>query len=209
MMNISDELQTYEKILLDYHLPRVEDIPTIELYMDQVIAYLKPFVEIFSSDDEENVITASMINNYVKKGLIPPPNGKKYSRRHLMYIVTVFILKQILSLDEIKTLILHQTEKADVMEAYAQFRDEIEFQLKNCCRDGYAGERGQTKGIDDGLLHAAISIANKIYAKKVIALYVQKEKDEAAKKELEKRELEKKEHEKKKENSKKEEKRKK
>ena len=181
-MNILDELQNYEKILMDYHLPRVEDMPTIELYMDQVIAYLKPYVEIFSSDDEENVITSSMINNYVKKGLIPPPKGKKYSRRHLGHIVTIFILKQILSLDEIKSLILYQTAKTDVIKAYAQFCNEIEFQLKNCCRGGFIGENRQNDFIDEGLLHAAAAIANKIYAKKVISLYIQNDEDVSPKK---------------------------
>ena len=126
MMNISDELQTYEKILLDYHLPRVEDIPTIELYMDQVIAYLKPFVEIFSSDDEENVITASMINNYVKLHFIKPPIRRKYDRVTVASLFVIAILKPVYSIEEIGYLIRLSLGHSDSEAAYDVFCEKAE-----------------------------------------------------------------------------------
>ena len=66
-----------------YHLPRWEELPDIELYMDQVITlierYLAPLLE--EADEENNkIITSAMINNYVKLGIMPKPIKKRYER---------------------------------------------------------------------------------------------------------------------------------
>lgn len=115
----------------NYHLPRIDEIPDLELYMDQVIIYVKKYFSIFPYGEEENFITPSMINNYVKSGIIPAPSGKKYSRRHIAYIFVVFFLKQIFSLEEVKAFISQQVSICGEKEAYENFCSLLESALKS------------------------------------------------------------------------------
>lgn len=83
---------------MDIHLPRWKDLPDIDLYMDQVITLLNKYIEPFSSEGE---ITPSMINNYVKHGVIPAPVKKRYSRVHISRLLIISILKSVLSIQRI------------------------------------------------------------------------------------------------------------
>lgn len=85
-------------------LPRWEDLPDIELYMDQVITLMAKFFGKFSSK-EETLLTPSMINNYVKNGIIPAPVKKKYSRTHLFRLIIICVMKPVLPINDIGTLI--------------------------------------------------------------------------------------------------------
>ncbi len=60
----------YIKEILDFHLPRFDELPDIDLYMDQVLNIIENSLIIFSSENDENIITKSMINNYVKQNVI-------------------------------------------------------------------------------------------------------------------------------------------
>ena len=68
------------KDLLDYHFPRFDELPEIELYIDQVICVVQKNLSIFSKNKETPVITPSMINNYVKQEVLEPPKKKKYNK---------------------------------------------------------------------------------------------------------------------------------
>ena len=68
-------------------LPSWESLPQLDLYMDQVMVLMERYLALFS-DGKDKLITPSMINNYVKLGLIPPPVKKKYSREHLARLMT-------------------------------------------------------------------------------------------------------------------------
>src|SRR5699024_12477126 len=78
-------------------MPRWEDITDIPLYMDQLIAvvtqYLEPF-QIFSSDKKP--VTSSMVNNYVKLGLIPKPIKRHYNKRHIAYLIVITLFKELI-----------------------------------------------------------------------------------------------------------------
>ena len=81
-----------------FHIPRWEEIPQIDLYIDQVVSYLENYLSnyIESGEEKENkIITKTMINNYVKHGAIKAPINKKYNREHIAYLFVIFILKQI------------------------------------------------------------------------------------------------------------------
>lgn len=100
------QIPTMEKLLSDHKLPRWEEISDIGLYMDQVILLMNEYLSIYSfNDSEAKIITPSIINNYVKMGIIPPPEKKKYSRIHLAYLIMVCSLKQSLSIATIKKII--------------------------------------------------------------------------------------------------------
>ena len=64
-----------EKII-KHHLPRWNELPEIDLYLDQVVNYLEKYLGILSSNDDDKIITKTMINNYVKQGIMPAPEKK-------------------------------------------------------------------------------------------------------------------------------------
>ena len=166
------KLSEFEKKLQTYHMPRFRELPDIELYMDQVISYVNKYLNVFNSS-AENLITPSMINNYVKHGILPPPAGKKYSRIHLAYICVIFFLKQILSLEEIKNIIRHQVKESNEFKAYTYFCQELEEAFKNCCIYVKRTDDEKKATLDEtkfALKSSTVSIAHLLYAKKVIAL---------------------------------------
>lgn len=100
-MNYKDFFETRRE---NCRLPRWEDLPDIELYMDQVITLMAKFFGKFSSK-EETLLTPSMINNYVKNGIIPAPVKKKYSRTHLFRLIIICVMKPVLPINDIGALI--------------------------------------------------------------------------------------------------------
>ena len=91
-----------------FHLPRWKEIPEIDLYIDQVVSLLENYLANYIANDNEkgeHIITKTMINNYVKHGVVKSPVNKKYSREHIAYLFVIFVLKQIYSMEEIKKLI--------------------------------------------------------------------------------------------------------
>ena len=71
-----------------------DQLPDFSLYMDQVLSYIDRQVIRF---DEEDSLTAAMVNNYTKSGLVPRAEGKRYHREHLAYLTGICVLKHILS----------------------------------------------------------------------------------------------------------------
>ena len=80
LINLDFKDSHYIKEILDFHLPRFDELPNIDLYMDQVLSIIENSLNIFSSENEENIITKSMINNYVKQNVIEKPFKKRYKR---------------------------------------------------------------------------------------------------------------------------------
>lgn len=105
-----------------YQLPRWEDFPALELYMDQVTILVNQYLEAFESDrNTDNVITPAMINNYVKMKIVPAPVKKRYTRVHLAYLVMVCTLKQTLSMEMIRKLLPITLEEDEVRATYQIF----------------------------------------------------------------------------------------
>ena len=80
------------------------EIPNINLYMDQVLSFMNENLEHNKRSSKDKILTKSMINNYVKNELIPKPENKKYYPQHIISLIYIFYLKQILSLDDVKTI---------------------------------------------------------------------------------------------------------
>ena len=79
-----------------------EQLPDFALYMDQVLSYMdRQFIRF----DGEDALTAAMVNNYTKSGMVPRADGKKYNREHLAYLTVVGILKHVLSAKDMDLLI--------------------------------------------------------------------------------------------------------
>lgn len=93
---------------LDYVKP--EQIPDIPLYMDQLTTFMDERLEKSKRYPEDKVLTKTMINNYAKNDLLPPPVKKKYSREHVMLLVFIYYYKGFLSISDIQTLLKPITE---------------------------------------------------------------------------------------------------
>jgi hypothetical protein len=117
--------------ILNFHCPRWNELPEIELYIDQVICVLENNLAIFNRDSNNPIITASMINNYVKQHVLKPPTKKKYDRSHLSYLFVICIFKRLLSLAEIRESITMMRKIFSVSEGYNIFCEELEQALKH------------------------------------------------------------------------------
>lgn len=96
-----DELQNLKSRMEQERPAPWEDLPDIALYMDQLISYMPRQLIRF---DEGNVLTSAMVNNYIKDGLVPRAEGKRYGPVHLGYLTAVVALKQVLSVRDIGAL---------------------------------------------------------------------------------------------------------
>lgn len=94
---------------IDYIKP--EDIPNIDLYMDQVTTFMDAQLKSAKRYPDDKVLTKTMINNYAKNNLLPPPLKKKYSREHLLLLTFIYYFKNILSITDIQALLAPLTEK--------------------------------------------------------------------------------------------------
>ncbi len=110
------ELEKELEELLD-QLPVVEreDIPRIDLYMDQLTTFMEDHLKPDSRNGEkEKALTKTMVNNYVKNGVLLPPVRKKYSSDHLRLLVFIYYMKSFLSISDISRVI------GPVSDAYAR-----------------------------------------------------------------------------------------
>ena len=112
-------------------LPAWDDLPAIPLYMDQVILYLSESLRLFQPEGEPSLLTSSMINNYVKNGLIPHPEKKKYRKEHLAGLIVLCLLKQVLPIPDVKALFSGRAMDA---AAYQLFRQAHNAALQETCR---------------------------------------------------------------------------
>lgn len=87
------------------------DIPNIDLYMDQVTTFMDEHLRSSKRYEDDKVLTKTMINNYAKNNLLPPPVKKKYSKEHVLVMIFIYYFKNILSIKDIETLLTPITDK--------------------------------------------------------------------------------------------------
>lgn len=147
---------------LDELMPLAYDsFPDIELYMDQVCSYLARKPLSFRQDD---TITSSMVNNYVKAGIIPRANGKKYSSEHLMYLMIVSRLKHVLSVRDTGILLSTALEGVDNEEYYEHFRSLI--------NESISAKKELLNDSEESLAEAAVRLAVDSYISKVVCEHI-------------------------------------
>lgn len=89
-----------------------EDIPNIDLYMDQVTTFMESKLKnTLRCPEADKILTKTMINNYAKNDLLPPPVKKKYSKEHVLMLIFIYYYKSILSINDIQTLLKPISEK--------------------------------------------------------------------------------------------------
>lgn len=118
------KLRRWETYLHDYRLPSWEDIPDLGLYMEQVLALLRQYLDYLPPElKDEQFITAATINNYVRNRFMPEPCRKKYYRVHIAYLIMICTLKQTLSIATLHSMIpvgLSEQEVREIYSAYAE-----------------------------------------------------------------------------------------
>lgn len=99
---MNNKLLELNKFLENINPNSWESIPDIDLYIDQVLDYMKrqhPGLNLNES------LTSSMVNNYAKQGLMPRAKGKKYNKEHISCLTIICLLKQIISVSDTKTIL--------------------------------------------------------------------------------------------------------
>lgn len=160
----------YSAKLKTLALPRYDDIPRIELYMDQLLGYLEETLEPLYGDGEK-IITSSMVNNYVKQGILAATHSKKYTRDHIAYLIVICTLKQTFSISEIERLIASQIASFETAVAYDYYCDAFENAVKALFSGINEPPHGLTGSSDEGdferdlVLASTAAVAYTLYIK--------------------------------------------
>ena len=169
------KLQSWAKSFREFRANEWDTLPDIDLYMDQVIGYLNRQLKNQCKDDREEgqILTPSMINNYVKSGLVTHPNQKKYVREHLAQLYMLCSMKQILNIPDASELIRRLSEERNgTKEVYNSFVSD-----QHAINEGIALTIEQIDAVSSeyDLMRVAVGLvlnatAERIAAERIIAL---------------------------------------
>ena len=123
---------------------RPEEIPNIDLYMDQVTTIMDTQLASSRRFESDKVLTKTMINNYAKNKLLPPPVKKKYSPEHMMLLIFIYYLKNILSITDIQTLLSPITDR--------YFGSDSSFSIEDLYREVFRMEKSEIDVVKEDLL---------------------------------------------------------
>lgn len=139
-MNSPEETCTLREIcaqLEQHSLPLWQQLPELDLYMDQVLSLVGRYLGGYPGFDSKG-LTASMVNNYVKQGVLAPPKKKRYSRTHLAQLLVICLLKASLPIAAIRQLTAGEAAQSDPEAFYSRFRELFE-QTNREVSAGYSG----------------------------------------------------------------------
>jgi hypothetical protein len=94
-----------KNVLKDVEEFNIDDVPNIDLYMDQVTTYLNNKFRASKRYEDDKLLTKTMINNYAKSRLLPPPEKKKYSKDHIIVLSLIFFFKNVISINDVTTVL--------------------------------------------------------------------------------------------------------
>ena len=153
----------------EFHMPRWKDLPEIELYMDQVISVTDKYLGVLATSADP-VLTPSMINNYVKNRILPPPVKKKYSREHLAKLLVICILKPVMEISAIADIMERSEKLFGIEKMLDDFSSMFETRLCALSRDVAAAFENAEK-TEEMLCAIAIENAVRSGTEKIIANY--------------------------------------
>lgn len=154
---------------LNYHCPRWDEFPDVELYADQVLSVVQRHVSFFE-DTVEMSFTSNMINNYVKQKIVKPPINKKYDRVHLSYFTVVCLLKNLFSISELCNGIEFMMKANTVKDLYGIFCEELEGAIKSTfAPEKYPRDTSKASSKELEIIRAAcFAFANLVLTKQMI-----------------------------------------
>ncbi|MBX9185853.1 DUF1836 domain-containing protein [Clostridium sp. K04] len=132
MEDVMDIIEILNSLPLESNI-KLDEVPEIDLYMDQVIQLFESKLSNQKRNDDEKILTKTMINNYAKGKLLLPIKNKKYSKEHIILMSLIYNLKGALSINDIKLSldkIISKSEDGNypLRELYSSF-------LKECAND--------------------------------------------------------------------------
>jgi hypothetical protein len=132
------ELEDWFLAAMAYELPSYKELPTVPLYMEQVVSYINQTLKPLNPSDKD-MLTSFMVNNYVKADIIKEPEKKKYSEEQLGYLLAITTLKRTLSMNEIALLIeMDKDVSTDKSVLYSFFKIMARDVLQESAKKGYA-----------------------------------------------------------------------
>lgn len=143
-INTKDMLNSILSSISRIEYVRPGDIPNIDLYMDQVTTFMEEQLRSTKRHEEDKILTKTMINNYAKNDLIPPPVRKKYSREHVMLLVFIYYYKGFLSINDIQKLL------EPIAERY--FQNGQEYNLEDIYREAFDMEEKQLQAMKEDVV---------------------------------------------------------
>jgi len=124
---------------------KLEDIPNIDLYMDQVTTFMEHRLKKTTRHQgEDKILTKTMINNYTKNNLLPPSERKKYNKDHIILLIFIYYYKGILSIQDIQTLLGPLTDNF--------FKADSDMDLAAIYSHVFALEKEQIEGLKDDIV---------------------------------------------------------
>ena len=156
-----------------------DQLPDFSLYMDQVLSYMDRQVIRF---DEDDGLTAAMVNNYTKSGLVPRAEGKKYNRDHLAYLTAICVLKRVMSTRDMDLLIREELQgDRPISDGYAAFCGSLNKAL-NAVADEMEDRTGEEELADAAIHFALMSYAAGVASSRYVTLLRQRQeaREEAA-----------------------------
>ena len=149
----------------DFHMPRYDEIPDIDLYMDQLLVYIDKVLAPLSVNQQEKILTTSMVNNYVKQGILPATVKKRYSRDHVVILIEICLAKQLYSIGEIGKLIVVQNANFDMRTSYNYICTELENTLKSTfANEPLSKDSGNSNKLERLLVrNTVIAFAHKLH----------------------------------------------
>ena len=124
---------------------KAEDIPNIDLYMDQVTTFMdKRLRATTRNPGDDKVLTKTMINNYAKNNLLPPPVKKKYSHDHMITLMFIYYFKTLMSISDIQSILGPLTDRF--------FGDKGSVSLEHIYKEIYQGERERLSPITKDII---------------------------------------------------------
>lgn len=160
MDNINQSLEKWLNELNNFSFKEYENLPDLDLYMEQVINYLERQLMIFRTSTLDKQITSSMINNYVKGEVLPAPISKKYNKSHIAAIEQICTLKQVLSIAEVKEIMdseyNNKVEKSEAFNAFNKLNNE---KIAIAVEEAFKNLNKIDENDTNGLIHLGLEFA--------------------------------------------------
>ena len=123
-----------------------DSLPDIDLYMDQVTTFMETRLQMTKRYEDDKILTKTMINNYAKNNLLPPPDKKKYSKDHILLMTLIYYLKSMLSMNDIQCIM------KPFREDFFQ-KDDSELNLSVIYQSVFSQIENTRPGLVDDILH--------------------------------------------------------
>ena len=183
---VCDAYRSLAERMTSIHISRFSELPRIELYLDQLLSLVDDELSFMRLPDEGPLVTGSMVNNYVKRHVVPAPVKHRYTRHHICYVTCVCLFKRVLSIEQVTRLIRHvEEENLNLAHTYDELCSALECALAEQFAVGPdfvapavepvidlrdANGARIDSPLDRTIEAAVVSLAAKIYVEQVLAL---------------------------------------